>query len=260
MRVFEFGDLECVPVLYHIYLRKYLVFFYKVFGYYKLWVPGFLSFIKKIHAKTIMDCCSGDGDPLVLIDRCLDQDQVESINYLLSDIRPSKEVIERFNRSSGRFRYVESAIDVTNITEDFDYPKVFINSFHHFSSQQVEMIFDKNFSRKNEIIILEYVRNTPLGYVSMFVGPIVVMLTLPFVVSLRHLPIMALFTYAIPLFPLMLLWDGIVSCAHEYGRRDLANIVAKLEYDVEMTAEIRRNFLYPAGVSVITFTFPNKSN
>lgn len=257
MRLFEFGDLDCVPNWYHVYLREYLVFFYKVFGYYKLWVPAFTQFIKQTKAKEIMECCSGAGEPLVLIDAQLDRKEVGELNYFLSDIRPNPEVTKRFNQSENtRFHYIDKSVDVTQDLAEFDCPKVFINSFHHFTPDQVQKIMGYSFEHKNEIIILEYVRKSVMGVLSMVMGPIVVLLTLPFVVKLKDLPVMAFFTYLLPIFPLMMLWDGVVSCMHEYSEHYLRGVAKKFEYDVEITAEIKRNFLYPAGVSIIAFTYP----
>lgn len=260
MRLFEFGDLDCVPDLYHVYLRKYLVFFYKAFGYYNLWVPGFTNFVKKLKKKELMECCSGAGEPLQLIDARLDTNQVGSLSYLLSDIRPNPEIVDKFNQEGLRFRYVSDSVDVTQDLEKFDCPKIFINSFHHFTNEQVEKIFLNNFKRKNEIIILEYVSKSFLGFFSMLVGPIVVIFTLPFVVKLRHLPVMMVFTYILPLFPLMMLWDGIISCLHEYSESNLKAIVKKLGYDLDVNVDVdfKRSVFYPAGVSVIAFTFSER--
>lgn len=258
MRLFEFGDLNCMPDWYHIYLRKYLTFFYRVFGYYKLWVPDFANFIKKIKKQKLMECCSGSGDALVLIDSQLDKKEFDTINYILSDIRPNPEFYTRFNITpNGRFNYIEDPVDITQETTKYDYPKIFINSFHHFSRDQAKKILDVNLSRKNEIIILEYVRKSFLGFLSMPIGPIVIILTLPFVVKLKHLPVMAFFTYFLPVFPIMMLWDGIVSCLHEYNEDDLQKIIAETGHQVTLKSCVNRNILYPAGVSVISFTYDN---
>ena len=256
MRFVEFGDLSIVPDLYHVYLRRYLVFFYKVFGYYKLWVPAFSDFIANINSKKLMECCSGAGDPLVLIDSQLNKQRFADVSFLLSDIQPHSEFVDKFNKSDdARFRYIEQSIDVTKTKEEFNYPKIFINSFHHLSPVQVEGVLKENFDARNEIIIMEYVRNSFLGYLSMFVGPLVVLLTLPFIVRLKHLPVMVLFTYIIPLFPLMMLWDGVVSCKHEYSVGRLKKIIELAGLKFKINRTVKRSLMYPAGVSVITFTF-----
>jgi len=252
MRLFEFGDLKEMPSLYHLYLRRYLVFFYKVFGYYKLWVPAFSDFLEETKAEKIMECCSGAGEALELLESQLDSTQFNSVHYLLSDIQPRFEFVSKFNlEKEGRFHYIAESVDVTQLKVDLDCPKVFINSFHHFSQPQVENIFKSVLGNGNEILILEYVRNSLLGYLSMLMGPIVVLLTLPFVVKPKHFPIMALFTYLVPLFPLMVLWDGMVSCMHEYNAKQLRGIATGLGMEVTVKSSVTRSLFYPAGVSAI---------
>jgi len=258
MRFFEFGDLGWVPNLYHIYLRRYLGFFYKLFGYYKLWIPAFSEFIREVNKTKFMECCSGSGETLELIRSQLDKKEFLGIEFLLSDIQPHSEFVKNINQSCDpAFRYIDQSVDVTEMKSDFNHPKIFINSFHHFSEEQVKLIFDSNFNQGNEIIIMEYVRNSLMGYLTMLMGPIIVLLTLPFVVKFKHLPIMIVFTYLIPLFPLMMLWDGFVSCLHEYSVKKLTQLVKKLGHEkISIKGSIKRNILYPAGVSVVSFTFP----
>lgn len=256
MRLFEFGDLAISPSLYHVYLRRFLFLSYKVYGFHRLWVPAFSEFLKNVKSHTIMDCCSGTGEPLLLLNSEIRDQDTEHINYLLSDFRPQQEFIQKFvELGNKKFQYIPVPIDATKEQEKFNYPKIFINSFHHFSKDQVEKILETNFRNKNEVIIMEYVRNSPLGYLSVLVGTCTVFLLLPFMVQLKHFPVMALFTYVIPIFPLMILWDGFVSCAHEYSAKDLEKIVNKLPYECKLTSSVKRSLLFPAGVSVITFTF-----
>ncbi|PPD20322.1 MAG: hypothetical protein CTY22_04695 [Methylomonas sp.] len=256
MRLFEFGDMDMVPELYHVYLRKYLTFFYKAFGYHRLWVPGFAEFILKIKKQDLMECCSGSGDVLLMIDAELDESKFKNIRYILSDIRPNPEFCGRINLMPGdRFKYLNESVDIVSKHAEYSYPKIFINSFHHFSKEQVVGIFNANLGNNNEIIIMEYVRKSFLGFLSMVVGPLVVFLTLPFVVRLKHLPVMAFFTYLLPIFPLMMLWDGIVSCLHEYSDKEIKQIIDEMGYKVNIKSSVKRNLLYPAGVSVIGITF-----
>lgn len=252
MRLSEFGDLSWVPSLYHIYLRKYLVFFYKLFGYYKLWVPCFTRFLEQTAQKTYMECCSGAGDPLPLIVGQTENQTTANKKFLLSDIQPHSQFTEHFNNNEDSpFHYIESSIDITLEQNNHPHPKIFINSFHHLTPEQVDNLLINNLKNGYSLLILEYVRKTPMGYLSMLISPLIIALTLPFVVSPRHLPVMALFTYLLPLFPLMLLWDGIISCAHEYNGHDLEKIVEKNQLKANINWTIKRSLFYPAGVSCI---------
>jgi len=86
----------------------------------------------------------------------------------------------------------------------------------------------------------------------MLCGALGIFLTLPFVVRLRDLPVMALFTYILPLFPLMMLWDGVVSCLHEYSVDKLEKLNNDHQFGFKISYETKRSILYPAGVTAIT--------
>lgn len=256
MRLFEFGDLPWVPSLYHIYLRKYLIIFYKIFGYYKLWVPGLQAFIQQTNSDCYMEYCSGSGEALQLIHQHLDKNTEQQPKFLLSDIQPHPEFVAAVNSSENSdFHYIEQPINAVEHYADYNVPKLFINSFHHFASEQARKILLNNLNNNNEVIIFEYVRNTPLGYLSMLIGPVVVFFTLPFVVKLKDLPLAALFTYIIPLSLLMIFWDGLVSCKHEYSEKKLRELVSDVDVPVKVSNKISRNLFYPMGVSVTSFTF-----
>lgn len=256
-RLFEFGDLDWVPDWYHLYLRKYLVLFYRLFGYYKLWVPAFKDFIRLTKTNTLVECCSGSGEVMKLIVSELKESEFQHVKFILSDLKPKTEFVEQINLDpliNQRFTYINEPVDAALIREDVDYPKIFVNSFHHFTVAQVETILKNNLERGNEIIILEYVRNTFLGYISMFVGAATIFLTLPFVVKTKDLPLMALVTYVLPIFPMMVLWDGVVSCAHVYSGKQLSEIVKKIDTRAQVAASVRRSLFYPAGVTMFSIT------
>lgn len=256
MRLFEFGDLRYSPSVYHIYLRKYLTFFYKTFGYYKLWIPDFILFIKKTSKQKYMELCSGAGDVLILIDTQLDKKELGAIKFILSDILPMPEFYNRINKlHSNNFEYLMDSVDLNNNLINYKYPKIFINSFHHFSKEQAKKIIEMNLKNGNEIIILEYVRKTFLGVIAMFFGSVVVFLTLPFIVNARHLLFMSFFTYVLPVFPIMFLWDGIVSCLHVFSEKEIIQFASELKCNVKINSNIKRSFLYPPGVSIITITY-----
>ena len=133
---------------------------------------------------------------------------------------------------------------------DFRCPKIFINSFHHFDNEQVAQIFKLNLSHGDDVLVLEYCDNSFMSYVSMLLGPLVAMIMLPFITERRLLLVTAIFTYLIPVVPLMLLWDGIVSSLRCYSNKSIKAVLKDAGFgDVTVTSTFRRSLLYPAGVT-----------
>lgn len=254
MRSFEFGDLSWVPDWYHVNMRRYLIFYYKVFGYFKLWIPALSEFISHTGAKKFLELGSGGGEALGLVVSALPDEIIKGREFILSDLSPSSHFVEKINdQPETPFRYEEGAVNATDIPSSMNYPRIFINSFHHFSPPQVARIMKSSVDSGQSMLVLEYVRNTPLGYLSMVFGPIVILLTLPFVVRPKDLPVLLLFTYFIPVFPLMVLWDGLISCSRAYQERELDLIAQQNGIDGHFESYVKRSLFYPAGVTAIIF-------
>ena len=253
MRLFEFGDLHWVPEWYHVHMRRYLVFYYRLFGYFKLWIPAIAEFMNNTDSRSYLECCAGSGEVLGLVVTKLPKNLVRDKDFILTDISPMPEFVKQINAGEdSRIRYYESPVDATRIPRPLNYPRIFINSFHHFGPASATRIIRSGIEDGQGIIILEYVRHSILGYASMLAGSLMILLTLPFVVKPRQLPLMALLTYLLPLFPLMFLWDGIVSCLRVYRPKDLATIVSEENIPARISSFNKRSLLYPAGVSAIT--------
>ncbi len=255
MKLFEFGDWPGSPVWYRVYLHRYLVLCYKWFGYYKLWVKPLSNFIRETKSDTLMEYGSGSGEPLRLIVSHLKRETYAKTRFLLSDIRPNPEWCEKINRNKDQqIRYVSKPVDAMADNGEYSCPMIFINSFHHFDVDQAKQIIRNSCSRGRDIFILEYVRNTLLSFISMLVGPLTILLTLPFVARRRDWPTMMLFTYVVPLFSLMFFWDGLVSCRRSYSLRQIQDMVEDMGLSMPISETIERNILYPAGVSAIAIT------
>lgn len=248
MRLFEFGDLKWIPHLYHYYLRVYLIFFIRLIGYDKLWAKQTESFIEGNSADSVMEYGSGSGEPLIQMVSQINSTKAKSLNYVMSDLKPLPEFVNKVNdQSPENFSYIETPVDATKNKPSDGQAVIFINSFHHLSPEIAQEVIKNNLENGNEMLILEYVRNNPLAYLSMFGGLLLILLTLPFVVKLKHLPIAVLFTYIIPLFPLMVFWDGLVSCRRAYGKKFFEQVVKDVQAPISVSTDINRSLLFPSG-------------
>jgi len=248
MRLFEFGDLAWVPHIYHYYLRVYLIFFIKFVGYDKLWAKQTEAFIAQNESNSIMEYGSGSGEPLMRMVSQLNCDKAKSLSYTMSDLKPLPEFVNKVNNEApNNFVYFESSVDAANHKPKDEQAVVFINSFHHLPPKVAHNVIKNNLENGNEMLILEYVRNNLLAYLSMLGGVLIVLLTAPFISKLKHLPLTIIFTYIIPLFPLMMLWDGLVSCRRAYNTKFFDKVIKEIDIPVRVTTDINRSMLYPPG-------------
>ena len=82
-------------------------------------------------------------------------------------------------------------------------------SFHHFRPDAAKTILKDAFDRRRAICIFESGSGTLLGLISMIGVPVAVLALMPFARPFRWAYL--LFTYLIPVMPLVVFWDGSVS-------------------------------------------------
>ena len=81
--------------------------------------------------------------------------------------------------------------------------------------------------QRQGIAIFEGTQHSVLALLSMLLVPLMVLLMTPFIRPLRWSRL--LWTYLIPLLPLVVLFDGLVSCLRTYSVEELRDLVARLD-------------------------------
>lgn len=247
-RFFEFCDQAWAPQWYQEGLHDYLIFFYRTFGYHKLWQSSLKDFFDKEKQDKVLECCAGNGHCLPMIFDEGAEEFMGDKQMVMSDLYPHAESVEAFKESK-HFSYYPDPVDVNAIPKELDHSKVFINSFHHLPPQVAQEVLQDSLDKGNQVLILEYVDHNPVTYISMLFGALTTFLTVPFVVKGSNKWKAMFFTYLIPLFPLMLWWDGWVSCWRSYQKKDIHDMMGESAKDLEIIGERKRSLLYPAGVT-----------
>lgn len=251
-RLFEFCDQPWAPSLYHTYLRVYISFFYRIFKYYRLWLAPFADFMRQSGSRRFLECCSGSGEALRLLVGALPDADATDKRFVMSDLFPLPRFVQQINRGGGeRFSYHPEPVDVRNIQQQVDSPRIFINAFHHFAPAEAREILRDSVRGGQGLVLMEYCRHAPMAYLSVMLGTLLFMLTVPWVVKLRDLPLMVLGTYVIPVFPCMMLWDGLVSCYRTYTPAQIEALLAETGTRAQVIAHTRRGLSYPAGATTI---------
>jgi hypothetical protein len=238
MFLFEFGDLNWVPRWYHFYLRETLEFQYKFYKHDLLWLKGLSKFLKESPSDKVLECCSGSGKCLPRLIEHLPKEFVKNKTFILSDYRPLKQYSD-LDRGAA-FSYISKSLNATCANESYPLPKVFINSFHHFNDEMAKKILSDSLKNNNSILILEYTKKSLGVFISVILGSLSTFLLLPFYLKKNSYPFSILFfTYIIPLFPFVLLWDGIIS---NLRSRNLVN-VERLCKDIDISSSTHIEFI-----------------
>ena len=99
--------------------------------------------------------------------------------------------------------------------------------FHHFSPEQAQGILKDAYVAREGIAIFEHTQRNAFGIFSMLFTPVLVWALTPFI---RPFSLARLFwTYVIPVIPLAILWDGIISACRTYTPGEINGMISNLQ-------------------------------
>jgi hypothetical protein len=137
-------------------------------------------------------------------------------------------------------------VNATSIPKDLEGVRVMYTFFHHLRPEMAKTVLENAVNNKHAIAIFEITERSIVGILNMFIVPIVVLFVTPVIRPFRWSRL--LFTYVIPILPLALLWDGIVSAFRTYDQDDIRELVANFP-----TYDWKIDFLEgPHKVSAVT--------
>jgi hypothetical protein len=145
------------------------------------------------------------------------------VSVCLTDKYPNRSAFERVRElSGGKIDYVAEPVDVTNIPPERRGFRTMFTSFHHFRPQEARAILQNAVDNEQGIAVFEIPHRRALTILETLFVPPVALLTVPFVRPFRWSRL--LWTYLIPFVPLVMLFDGIVSCLRAYSHAELREL------------------------------------
>jgi hypothetical protein len=180
-------------------------------------------------APSIVDMCSGGGGPWLTLSQELRRENggCADLQIWLTDKYPNLEAFRSISASSDRhIRYYPEPVDAMGVPRTLKGLRTMFTSFHHFSPVDARAILQDAVDAGESIGIFEITRRTPAAIGVIFAGVLLMFLHTPRIRPFRWSRL--LWTYLIPIIPLVLLFDGIVSCLRTYRPEELQEIVDKL--------------------------------
>jgi len=154
----------------------------------------------------------------------------------LTDLYPNISAFEYTIKQGDNFEYIADSVDARNIPKELKGLRTQFLSLHHFRPIEAKKILQNAIDSKSNIAIFEGQERSLASILAMFFSPITVLITTPFIKPFKVGRI--IFTYIIPLVPLFVWWDGIVSALRTYSVNEMKQMVNELnnkdEYDWEI--------------------------
>ncbi len=209
-QLFEFEDQEWFDAEFRDSIMQILYIYIMKLKLYHAVVPRIVRVLKKTNTDRIIDLCSGAAGPIASIYQLLDKRGWQG-KITITDKFPNIGIFKNIAcQSEGKIDYVSESVDAIDIPGNLIGMRTLFTSFHHFNAA--------------------------------FLFPLALCIATPFIetISIKKL----FWTYAIPVVPLTLAWDGIVSHMRSYTREELGTMVDSIENSDSFNWEIER-FPFP---------------
>lgn len=221
MRLFEFGDQPWLPNVLREGETVYLAASYRMLPLARAWADRLLDALQPRGPVSIVDLCSGSGGPLKQVVEELTA-RGYSVDVTLSDLYPPAR-----STPHPAIHWHPYPVDARAVPAELKGIRTMFSAFHHFDPQAADAILEDAFSRRLPICIFEAGAGDLLGIASMMLVPLNVLLMMPFARPFRWQYLFL--TYLIPLLPLMIFWDGIVSMLRIYSTSQLVQMIRGLQ-------------------------------
>ena len=245
VHLFEFEDLNWFPGFLRNYMTDFLQFLSNKTSMYKPIIQVLSSWLKKNNTSQIIDLGSGGGGGLIKLNSELEK-HVGDLHITLTDYYPNLPAFKKTCSLSKSFSFHAESVDASAVPNHLIGARTMFLSFHHFNKHLAQSILQNAIDAGQPIAIIEAQERSVPSLLAMLFSPLTVLFVTPFIrpFSFGRL----FFTYLIPILPMLIMWDGIVSSLRTYSVKELKTMVASLRGAYRFTWEINRVTNGPGAV------------
>jgi hypothetical protein len=172
--------------------------------------------IKESGTNQIIDLGSGDVGGLIWLNEELKKNNSQ-LKILLTDYYPN----------ISTFEYYKTSVDARNVPKELIGLRTQFLSLHHFKPKDAIKILQNTVDANSSIAIFEAQERSISSILAMIFSPLTVLFITPFIKPFKLGRI--IFTYIIPIVPLFVLWDGIVSSLRIYSVEEMRELIKNIE-------------------------------
>ncbi|MEM7086757.1 MAG: hypothetical protein AAF489_11275 [Bacteroidota bacterium] len=226
IHAFEFEDLGWFPHFLRNYGTDFLQYLSNKMKIYRPIVPLLEEALLKSGQDRIVDLGSGGGGGLFWINQQLKKSHPK-VKIVLTDLYPNQTAFKRTKELSADFEYLETPVDARDVPDHLKGLRTQFLSLHHFRPEDAQKILQNAVDSGSSIAIFEAQERSIASFIGMFISPITLWVTTPFIRPFKIGRI--LFTYFIPIVPLFVWWDGMASVLRTYSVNEMNALVQNLE-------------------------------
>ena len=212
LHLFEFNDQPWLPSIVRNALTAYLNVAYRSTPFGAMLAKRVATLLTLNGSNKIVDLCSGSGGPIAIVDEELKKQGVTT-EITMTDLFPNP------RSKTGSMDYWPQSVDARHVPPQLAGMRTMFASFHHFERQDAVLILRNAFEQRYPIAVFEVTARTPAGIITAILIPFGVLLMTPKIRPVTWFQIV--FTYLIPILPLMVFWDGLVSQLRTYSPAEM---------------------------------------
>ena len=190
-------------------------------------VPRLRSALARTGAGRIVDLCSGGGGPWPRMYKLFAGDEKEhqpGVSICLTDKFPNLQALERVRaESKNQIEFRAEPVDATAVPPDLCGFRTLFTSFHHFRPADARAILGDAVKQRAGIGVFEVTHRSVKALLLSLLAPLMVLVLVPFMRPFRWSRL--LWTYLIPILPLVAFHDAVASCFRTYSPQELQELV-----------------------------------
>ena len=207
-------------------------------GIYNAVAPILIDALDRTGGRLVLDLGSGAGGPWLRLQEVLRKMGMD-VTVCLSDHNPDVVAFERVRRLSRyAIMYQAEPVDATQVPIGLPGFRTMFSAFHHLDPDQARAALADAVAQGEGIAVFEMGgRRGVLKLLAVLPVPVRVLLAVPFLRPFRWSTL--LWTYVVPILPLVLLLDSIVSVLRMYNTEELRGLTTGLDRYLWSTGTVR---------------------
>ena len=176
--------------------------------------------------QSVVDLGSGGGGPWLDLSRKL-HGNPPGLRIWLTDKYPNLGAFQKVRAASeNQITFYPDSVEAMNVPRELKGLRTMFTSFHHFAPDEARAILQNAVDAGEAVGIFEIARRawSTIGLTFAFV--LMLFVCTPLIRPFRWSRL--LWTYLVPIIPVALLFDGVVSCLRTYRPHELREMVEKL--------------------------------
>jgi hypothetical protein len=234
LHLFELEDQPWFPTVVRDAATDFLRFALDSGDMYAPAAPLLRGLLERTGTRQIVDLCSGGGGPWTRLLPALQPD----VRVWLTDLYPNRPGMQRVqDEFGGRISFSAEPVDATAVPANLPGVRTLFTALHHFRPQKAQAVLADAVRQRQPVAAFEFTERSLRGLLLSAASPLLVWGSTPRIRPRR--PARLLWTYLVPLVPLTVLVDGVVSCLRTYSPPELRELVAEFETYTWVTGKVR---------------------